>query len=1123
MVFLLVLGSFSSLQLMASTNNDVKTPQPGEVIHGFKLIETGKMKLVEGKTFLFEHQKSGAKLFYIQNEDKNCVFDISFRTPAYDNTGVNHILEHITCSGSNKYPLRDVVFAIANQTYSTEANAMTTNTMTTYPVASMSEEQLLKLADIYMDCVFNPVIFSEPNLFKREGWRYEKPDKNTELRRSGIVYSEMQGYEADMDYAASYNTLKSLFPNGTISNQSGGNTAYIPNLTYEQVLKTHRAYYHPSNALIVLYGDLDYTQFLKLFDQEYLSKYSKSEIKIDYKDEVPFTKTHSINYEFPVSLKTNCESAAIVNYAYAMTKISQVEDVGMDVIATYLNQAGSSLQRAFSTSGLAGDLSVSYNGSLPQPVLVFSVSGANEHQTSELKAFVDREMKALAANQFDAKIVEALIAKMEFNNSLATEDMQLGFNIAISVAQMWSISDDFSYYNQFFENIIYVKQHSKEGYLESLVKKYLVDNTHTALVATIPKAGLLEKENEKRRLALKTFEESLSEIEKAALIEETIAFNKWNSQEDDAKLIKTIQAVDAKEIEIQENPYAVSEQKMNGVRYVSVNAAVDETIYSALMFDTSLVPAEQLHFLELYTQLLGQMSTKQYTINDLSTKMTRYLNTFSTQTTTFYNKETDTNFHPILLVDWLGKASEEDEAILLVKEILLNTNMDNYKEIQSYVRQARANYKAYFNGYPLSVAKEYNAAGLYTNAVYEVYMHDLAYYNFLKEVEKLLETNPQYVTGQLHKIRDNILNRRNLIVVFAGDERGKETFMAQTKQLIENLPEKQIIPQDYSALPEIALTMGIEMDTTMNYNVLCVPFSEMESEFDGKYIPLMQVISENYLTPKLRYQNNVYTNIENVTENGITFITYMDPYIYETIEVYDKIPEFIKQYNLTQDSLNGYIASALSSYTLSSGELVGAIEAAYDYLTGYSREDTQKIIKGIKSATVSDFKAMATLFEDIAQKGSWTTVASESTLAKNRNLFDMTISLEGENKALSKMQYITKGQLISFLFGTDVYDQVVEAHIIKGDKDEVLTMEDLAIVLYDLLESEDALSGLKEKEVKITNASSLTPRGYNAVKGLVNAQIITLNKDYTFDGKERVTLARLEEVILKWYEFIKQS
>ena len=154
-------------------------PAVGDVVEGFEAKEIRPFEMIGATLVLFEHQKTGAKVLYIANEDTNRAFQLTFPTRPVDDTGLPHIFEHATLSGSEKYPSTGLWFNLAYQSYQTYMNAYTTDAMTSFPVASLSEKQLLALADFYTDCCLHPLILGREDIFRTEAWRY--PD--LQLRR----------------------------------------------------------------------------------------------------------------------------------------------------------------------------------------------------------------------------------------------------------------------------------------------------------------------------------------------------------------------------------------------------------------------------------------------------------------------------------------------------------------------------------------------------------------------------------------------------------------------------------------------------------------------------------------------------------------------------------------------------------------------------------------------------------------------------------------------------------------------------------------------------------------------------------------------------------------------------
>src|SRR5690554_234808 len=164
-----------------------------KIYSGFRLLEEKKIKEVNGVGRLFIHEKSGALLYHIENDDDNKVFSISFRTPPEDSTGLPHILEHSVLCGSRKFPTKEPFVELAKGSLNTFLNAMTFPDKTMYPIASQNDKDFMNLMDVYLDAVFYPVIYDKPEILKQEGWHYEIEHPEDEITYKGVVYNEMKG------------------------------------------------------------------------------------------------------------------------------------------------------------------------------------------------------------------------------------------------------------------------------------------------------------------------------------------------------------------------------------------------------------------------------------------------------------------------------------------------------------------------------------------------------------------------------------------------------------------------------------------------------------------------------------------------------------------------------------------------------------------------------------------------------------------------------------------------------------------------------------------------------------------------------------------------------------------
>lgn len=1092
-------------------------PQVGQVISGFRVEELGYMDILNAKTILFEHEKTGAQLFYIQNKDIDRSFEIAFRTPAVDNTGVNHILEHISVSGSEKYPLKDVLFTIANQTYSTFVNAFTSATMTAYPVSSMSEDQLLKLADVYLDCVFHPLIYTDKNLFLREAWRYELSDADAPLVINGTVYNEMKGALGNISTAAYYNVLDALFPNSIQANISGGNPENVRDLTYEQLIQTHQNYYHPSNCLMILYGDLDYTRFLEMIDGQYLQSFDKKDMQIDYGKIEPLQDKIEATYKFPVTADTQSKNAAQIDYAFALTDIPEEDTIGLSILAAVLNQNSSPLKQAFAERQIGGHLSVGLNDSIIQPVFTFTAQNADETKKDVLKQLVDESIRDLIENGCDKEMVNAVISATLLSYSNLTEASNLGINLSMSIGVIWANTGNVNSFNDLVKNINSIAEKIDQGYIESLAEKYLLSNQHAALVTTIPEPGLAEQLAEQQQTYLANLKAAMSPEEIEKLVNDTEAYNAWNSKETDPSVVEQLQVVKVADLPVEVKSYEISESKLDdGISMLSAAADVGETGITSLMLNTAAVPAEKLHMLQLYASLLSKLDTENYTKEQLNTLVIRYLNGASFSLSAIPQEDWN-RFIPVMSTSWMGLMGEYAEQMDLVKEILLHTKFTDPNTVLTIVRQQISNLKNQITNNPLNLLMSRNLANLNTYNRYQSYLSGLEYYDFLVQIEGLLQSNPDAVLSELQAMHQLVINKTNMITMFAGNEKSIGTYESEVKKLIDLLPAKNIIEQDYSQIPAPSAREGIVLNSSVQYNMISADYERVGTVYSGKYIPIGLFIAENYITPKIRFGYGAYDNIVNFGSNSFMLVSYRDPNIRETYEVYRGLPEFIRSVNTTQEELDRYILQAFSTYTTPAGELSGASSAMGDYLRGKTAQDRLKVLQEIKSTTVADLKESAAMFEELITNGVWSTVGSAEKIEANKDLYDAIVTFGQQTD-----EPVTRARFFEIILAgvPEPVETAKQVGLLLGDgtgnyyENEMLTREQLAVILNRLA----ALNGvqLAGDSVAIGDEADISPWAISSVKALVASGVAKLDADGSYHPKAVVTESYVQTILVEF-------
>ena len=954
---------------------------------GFTVTDTGTVNIIGAKTVTYTHNKTGARVMYIDNEDKERALRITFKTPALDNKGIPHVFEHICASGSQKYPSPNLFLSAVSQTYNTHMNASTFDTITSYQYASMSEAQLLLITDYYMDSVFHPMLYDDKLTFQRESWRYELVSEDAPLNVNGTVYNEMKG-AFNLERAARRNMLNTLYPGSSAANDSGGIPEHILTMTYEDCVNFHRTYYHPSNALIFLYGDLNIEPFLKIIGG-YCDEFVSKDIHIGKGDTTPLSKPETAVFEYPVEMSSKSEDNSVIYYTFNIGELVPLDFASFEILSTVLADDASPIVRRLRKALPNARTNISFNPSAAGCYLAVSASGVNEHDSGKLKTAVDEAIAEIMEIGFNYEFLEAAIASEEFYVMSMAERSGIGMSITATIGWLGSFGLGYNSWNEYLDAIEFAKSNYKTGYFESLVRKHIFGNTQNVLVTTIPAPGLKEKLDEQLRSKLDDVKSGLSREEIAQIIDTNKTLNAMSEEEVSPELLKRLTAVTVETLPVEVKSYDIRELSLGGVKAYVTKVATSGLNFTSAEYNSAAVTLEELHYLNLYAGLIGEVPTASFDLTTLKTKMTRYLYRFGTTAGSreFY----DYSYKPTFNVQWYSVNGDYEEAVKLVREMLINTNISDIETISGVIGRLRASTRKYINDSPQSVMFNRALAGSYPRFAYSAYTGGVAYYQFLLEAQKLLENDPEGFTARLSTVRDKLKIKDGAVIMFSGNSDGIKIFEKNAGILFQGLTEEEVKAADFSSIPKPSRKEGMVIDASVQYNVVLAAHDEIGLKYGGKLLPIAEILSDAYLTPTVRYANGAYGCWGLANRYGLAFISFRDPMVKETFAAYDGLAGFAASHGLTQEDIDRYIISVFSTHTIPEGELNGAMNAMSLKYQGYPDDYKLNILNEIKTVTADDLTAFSKYLTLAMKKGVRSTAGGQSVILENADLYESIV------------------------------------------------------------------------------------------------------------------------------------
>lgn len=972
------------------TKEPVALPAVGDVINGFETLDIRDFPLIGAQLVLFEHQKTGAKLTYVVNDDTNRVFQLTFATRPIDNTGLPHVFEHATLSGSEKYPSAALFMNLSYQTYNTYMNAYTTDAMTCYPIASLSEAQLLKYADYYTDSCLHPSILTDESIYRTEAWRYRMASADDDLTLEGTVYSEMLG-SYNLNRAALLNANRATFPGAALTFDQGGDPDFIPDMTWDDLKAYHGKFYHPSNCMAYLYGQFDdYTAFLALLDEAF-APYEKADFHYEDVDYARITAPVESKIGFPMADGTDPVNQSYVYYYIVCPGMKgDLEQEGIiDNLCSLLNQSSSLLSQNLKKVLPAASFSFGRELAAPDDAILFMAANVNEDDAALFKSTVDDSLRQIAETGFPQDMMDSVTASLRLSTKLAPETADPVEGVLYSLAYQYVTTGDPFAYLSGLDDLDRIDEMNQQGLYQAAISQWLQDPALYTLTTTYPEPGQKEVKDAALAEKLAGAKAAMTEEEIQAVIDAT---NNPPQEDDASALVAQLQAVTVESLPEEVKTYNVSDVTGDdGIRRIDVTAGVDGVGTVSLYLDAQAVPQEDLHFFRLFTRMMGQLDTDKHTKEELDVLTARYLYD-STFGISLIGQEDD-SYHPYLVVEWTAMDEDLAAGYDLVKEMLFGTQFTDTQKLLEKVQAQKTSVRNTINSNSYSIMLYRGLAVDVPMYRYYSYLNYLDLYDFLNELETMLTEDPEAVTARFEALQSFFANSFGAVSAFAGNAESIQVNRALADQFLADLPSAAKEPVVYD-LPVPAKREALIIDGNVQFNNIIASYDALGlDDFDASLNVITTLVTDQFLAPILRDQYGVYTPFNGVNQDGgFYLITYRDPNVTETFDVYAALPDMIRGLDVTQDVLDGYIMNNYSDLAEGTGELAGAVSAISYALAGKSQELPLEYMRQLKAITPEKVKEAADLYQQAWDEGVHSTAGSAAAINAHADLYDVILN-----------------------------------------------------------------------------------------------------------------------------------
>ena len=958
----------------------------------YEILDEHRVEDVQSDGFILRHKKSGARIAILSNNDDNKVFYIGFRTPPEDETGVPHIIEHTTLCGSKKFPVKDPFIELAKGSLNTFLNAMTYPDKTVYPVASCNDQDFKNLMDVYLDAVFNPNITKYEEIFKQEGWHYELTGKDDELKINGVVYNEMKGAYSSPDEVLSSQIYRSLFPDNTYSKDSGGNPEYIPKLTYEAYLDFYHKYYHPSNSYIYLYGDMDVVERLEWLDKEYLSLYDYKKVNSEINKQPAFDEIKNVEAQYSITMDDTQENKTYLSYNRVVgDTLDEMLYQAFDVLDYALvSSPGAPVKQALIDAGIGDDVYGSYDAGILQPVFSFVAKNANASQADEFESIIENTLKEVVKTGINKEALLAGINSSEFKFREADfGQFPKGLLFGLNCLDSWLFDDMKPFIHlECLGTFAKLRKAVDTDYFEKLIQEYLLDNTHGSSVTVKPKRGLGNEREEALAKELSDYKASLSDEEIKKLIEDTEHLKKYQeepSSDEDLRKLPMLTRADMKKNAM---PFSNIEDELLDVKVVRHDIESNGIDYISFLFDAGDFAQSELGYLGFFTNALGLVSTEKYSYTDLANATNIYTGGISTGTASHPDIKDRNNFVFKFEVKLKVLEKNLDKALELMEQMLLSSDFTDTKRLGELVAQIKARLQANLSSSGHLVAAMRSMSSFSRYALYQDELKGVAFYRSICRIEKELLESPKSVSDKLAAIAKKLFARNRMLISFTGNNKAYGNAKPLLKKVIAGFNKMSAVGNQAEVHFNTAKEAFIDA-SQIQYVAKTGDFICEGYEYTGALRLLRIILSYDYLWINVRVKGGAYGCMNTFLRSGESyFVSYRDPNLSDTLDVYDRIPEYIKSFSPDERDMTKYIIGTFSALDTPMNPEAKGSRSLSAYLEGITYEQIQKERNEILNAQPEDIRRLADLVEAVLKKDSICVIGNENMIKESAGLFE---------------------------------------------------------------------------------------------------------------------------------------
>jgi Zn-dependent M16 (insulinase) family peptidase len=929
----------------------------------FELIRQQTVESLNIRVEEYRHSKTGAAHFHLAADNSENVFLVALRTVPGDSTGVAHILEHTALCGSEHYPVRDPFFMMLRRSLNTFMNAFTSSDWTAYPFASQNRKDFNNLLEVYLDAVFFSRL--DPLDFAQEGHRMEfsEPDNpESDLVFKGVVFNEMKGAMSSVSSTLWGKLCEHLFPTSTYHHNSGGDPEHIPDLSYEQLKRFYKSHYHPTNAILMTFGDISAAEHQSVFEEKALSRFEKLDQRIEVLPEKRLTAPVQVSDRYAFDENASLEHKTHIVLGWMLGESANLEQMleAQLLCSVLTDNSASPLLHALETTdlGQAPSPLCGLEDSMREMVFCCGVEGSEAEHTTALEELVLAVIAEVAEKGVPQERVEAVLHQLELHQREVSGDgFPYGLQLILqALGSATHYSDPIAVLD--LEPVIARMREKIQdpGYIRTLAKTLLLDNPHRVTLVMSPDKELSTQRMASEAARLAAVKEQLNDEEKQAIVELAANLAQRQQQVDDESILPKVELSDVPS-DFPEPEFQQGET--NGINLCSYGQGTNGIVYQQAIATLPEMNEHELQTLPFYTSFLTELGLNGGSYLDAQHRQAATVGSIHAFTSMrgAVDSEQDITANFILSAKALSRNTSAQTQ--LMRDTLESVRFDETPRISDLISQQRARREQSITGNGHGLAMTAACAGMSPLARLNHQVSGMAGIKSLRELDDSLrdQANLDAFAAKLGDIHQRVSTMPLQFLNIAESEK-ISALASQTAELWRGFSTSKGENEfQLQALRESAGEIWLT-NTQVNFCAKAYPTVAIAHPDAAALTVLGGVLRNGFLHRAIREQGGAYGGGAS-QDSGIAafkFYSYRDPRLSETLDDFDAAIHWMlttrHEYRVLEEAILGVIGSLDKP-----GSPAGEAKAHFhSRLAGRSHEQRQLFRKHILEVSLDDLQ-----------------------------------------------------------------------------------------------------------------------------------------------------------------------